>query len=32
MQLFRIPTETLLTAKPDWCFDGADEVTRKNGL
>lgn len=22
-----IPTETLLTAKPDWCFDGADEVT-----
>lgn len=22
-----ISTETLLTAKPDWCFDGADEVT-----
>lgn len=22
-----IPTEILLTAKPDWCFDGADEVT-----
>lgn len=22
-----IPQETLLTSKPDWCFDGADEVT-----
>lgn len=27
-----IPTETLLTAKPDWCFDGADEVTPENWI
>lgn len=25
-----IPTTTLITSKPDWCFDGADEVD-KNG-
>lgn len=24
--------ETLLTAKPDWCFDGADEVTPEKWL
>lgn len=27
-----IPVETLITAKPDWCFDGADEVTPENWL
>ena len=27
-----IPTESLLTAKPDWCFDGADEVTPEKWL
>ena len=27
-----IPCETLVTAKPDWCFDGADEVTKENWL
>lgn len=25
-----VPTTTLITSKPDWCFDGADEVD-KNG-
>lgn len=28
----QIPVETLLTAKPDWCFDGADEVTPEKWL
>lgn len=27
-----IPVETLITSKPDWCFDGADEVTPENWL
>jgi len=27
-----IPTETMVTAKPDWCFDGADEVTPEKWL
>lgn len=27
-----IPVETLITAKPDWCFDGADEVTPEKWL
>ncbi len=27
-----IPVETLVTAKPDWCFDGADEVTPEKWL
>ena len=27
-----VPTETLVTAKPDWCFDGADEVTPEKWL
>ncbi len=27
-----IPTTTLIDKKPDWCFDGADEVNSKNWL
>lgn len=27
-----IPTTTLIEAKPDWCFDGADEVTPEKWL
>ena len=27
-----IPVESLITAKPDWCFDGADEVTPEKWL
>ncbi len=27
-----IPTTTLIQRKPDWCFDGADEVNNKNWL
>lgn len=27
-----IPVETLVIAKPDWCFDGADEVTPEKWL
>jgi ribose 5-phosphate isomerase A len=27
-----IPTTTLLQARPDWCFDGADEVDPNNSL
>ena len=27
-----IPVENLITAKPDWCFDGADEVTPEKWL
>ncbi len=27
-----IPTTTLLNKKPDWCFDGADEVDPNNNL
>lgn len=27
-----IPTTNLLEAKPDWCFDGADEVDNNNWL
>ena len=27
-----IPVQTLLTSKPDWCFDGADEVTPQKWL
>ncbi len=27
-----LPVETLITAKPDWCFDGADEVTPQKWL
>lgn len=27
-----IPTTTLITKKPDWCFDGADEVDPHNWL
>lgn len=27
-----IPVVSLLTAKPDWCFDGADEVTPEKWL
>lgn len=27
-----VPTEDLLTVKPDWCFDGADEVTPEKWL
>ncbi len=27
-----IPTTTLLNMKPDWCFDGADEVDPDNNL
>lgn len=29
---FNIPTATLLEKKPDWCFDGADEVNENNWL
>lgn len=29
---FNIPTATLLEKRPDWCFDGADEVDKKNWL
>lgn len=29
---FGIPTTTLLVEKPNWCFDGADEVTRNGWL
>lgn len=28
----KIPTATLEEKKPDWCFDGADEVDRNNWL
>lgn len=28
----QIPTATLLEKKPDWCFDGADEVNEKKWL
>lgn len=28
----RIPTTTLAVSKPDWAYDGADEVTRNNWL
>lgn len=28
----QIPTTTLVEEKPDWCFDGADEVNTKNWL
>lgn len=28
----KIPTITLMEAKPDWCFDGADEVTPEKWL
>lgn len=28
----QIPTATLIEKKPDWCFDGADEVNAKNWL
>ena len=27
-----IPVQTLLTSKPDWCFEGADEVTPQKWL
>lgn len=27
-----IPTTTLLEKKPDWCFDGADEVDKNNWM
>ena len=27
-----IPTTTLNETKPDWCFDGADEVDNNNSL
>jgi len=27
-----IPTTTLVNKKPDWCFDGADEVDKNNWL
>ena len=27
-----IPTTTLIEAKPDWCFDGADEVKKEKWL
>ena len=27
-----IPTATIMEKKPDWCFDGADEVDRNNWL
>lgn len=27
-----VPVENLITAKPDWCFDGADEVTPEKWL
>ncbi len=29
---FGIPTTTLLVERPDWCFDGADEVTSDGWL
>ena len=29
---FNIPTCTLLEKKPDWCFDGADEVDKQGWL
>ena len=29
---FNIPTATLIEKKPDWCFDGADEVDNNNWL
>ena len=29
---FNIPTATLIEKKPDWCFDGADEVDQNNWL
>jgi len=29
---FKIPTCTLLEKKPDWCFDGADEVDKHGWL
>lgn len=29
---FNIPTVTLEEKKPDWCFDGADEVDKNNWL
>lgn len=30
--ILEIPTTTLLQKKPDWAFDGADEVDQKNNL
>lgn len=27
-----IPTTTIMENKPDWCFDGADEVNDTNWL
>ena len=29
---FNIPTATLLEKKPDWCFDGADEVDKNSWM
>ncbi len=29
---FNIPTASLIEKKPDWCFDGADEVDNNNWL
>lgn len=28
----KIPTTTLIQTKPDWCFDGADEINEKKWL